>query len=46
MKFKVMVDREASGGPQAASYKQQAASNGRLKKATIKWYKEIERKKL
>jgi hypothetical protein len=38
---------QASGDePQAASYKQQAASNGRLKKATIKWYKEIERKKL
>jgi hypothetical protein len=34
----------SSSGPQAASYKQQAASTGRLKEDTIKWYKEIERK--
>jgi len=34
----------SSCGPQAASYKQQATSTGRLKEDTIKWYKEIERK--
>jgi hypothetical protein len=41
---KPMYFKASSCGPQAASYKQQAASNGRLKEDTIKWYKEIERK--